>query len=116
MGSIFSPRAIAVVAIMTLGALGLTACQSTLNDSVTQFNASVANDLPTACTLVSSADAAFQTAVATGTIGEKNIVLANQAYAAASAICSNPSSVNASTALQTLANAYAAIVQARHAP
>ena len=115
MASIISPRAIAFVGVFTLGALGLAACQSTLNNDLAQFNAAAANDLPTGCALVSSANAAFQTVVATGTIAKKDVALANQAYAAASSICANPSSVNASTALQTLANAYAEIVQAQHA-
>ena len=115
MSSIFFPRAIAFVGVVTLGALGLAACQSTLDNGTAQFNAASANDLPTACALVSSADAAFQTVLATGTVANKDVALANQAYAAASIICANPSSVNASTALQTLANAYAAIVQVRRA-
>ena len=73
----------------------------------------MANDLPTACALVSSAWASYQTVVATGTVSAADEATASQAYAAASSICANPGSVNASTALQTLANAYAAVVQAR---
>jgi len=91
----------------------LAGCQTTLNNDVAQFNAAVANDLPTACAVVSSTWAAYQTVAATGTVSPADQKTVAAAYAGALSICANPGQVNAATALQTLANAYAAIVQAR---
>ena len=92
--------------------LGLAGCQQ-MSQTVSQVNATIAADLPTACALVSSGWASYQTVFATGAVNAKTQSVASQAYADARAICANPSSVNANAALQTVANAYAAIVAAR---
>jgi hypothetical protein len=109
-------KAYALAALAAAASLAIAGCQSTLNQDVAQFNAAVASDLPTACALVASANASFQAVAATGTLKASVTATEKQAYAGASSICANPSSVNASTALQTLANAYAAIVQAGQQP
>jgi hypothetical protein len=91
----------------------IAGCQTTLNSDIAQFNAAVANDVPTACALVSSTWAAYQTVAATGTVSASDQKTAAAAYARASSICANAGKVDAATALQTLASAYTAIVQAR---
>lgn len=92
--------------------LGLAGCEQ-MSQTVSQVNVAIAQDLPTACALVSSAWTAYQTVVATGTVNAKTQSAASQAYTGAQAICANPSGLNASTALQTVADAYAALVAAR---
>ncbi|HZZ63818.1 MAG TPA: hypothetical protein VFE63_22085 [Roseiarcus sp.] len=92
--------------------LGLAGCEQ-MSQTVSQVNVAIAQDLPTACALVSSAWAAYQTVAVTGTVNAKTQSAASQAFAGAQAICVNPSDVNAPTALPTVANAYAAIVAAR---
>lgn len=98
-------------------ALALAGCASTggsggLSADVAAFNAEVANDLPTACALVATADDSFQTVAATGKLSAAALADEKAAMAGVASLCANPSAVNAATALQTLANAYAAVVQA----
>jgi hypothetical protein len=110
-------KVFALAAIAFAASVAMAGCQSTKStiiSDITQFNAAVATDLPTACALEATTYASFLTAVATGTVPAKYVSVGKQANAAAQAICMNPSAVNASTALQTLANSYAAIVQARN--
>ncbi len=109
------PRALCFIGALAAVALTLAGCQATLSRDITTFNAAAANDMPTACALVASANAAFQTLAMTGTIKANVISTEKQAYAGASSICVSPGSVNAATGLETLTNAYAAIVAARQA-
>jgi len=98
---------------IALSAIALSGCQTTLQKDIDAFNTIVQQDLPTGCALLASADASFQTVAATGTLTASEIATEKQAYAGVKAICANPSGVNAATALSTLANAYAAIIQAK---
>jgi hypothetical protein len=105
----------------SLAALGVAVAAAALPAGCNQIQQQIvsaqqimASDLPTACALVAQADAAFQTIAATGTIPAKDQKIEAQAYAGVSAICANPASVaNPATALQSIANAYAAVVKAR---
>ena len=102
-----------VVAPFCLGNTAPTGCAQAQQDIATAQQI-MASDLPSACALVASADATFATVVATGTIPAKDVKIEAQAYAGVSAICANPASVaNPATALQSIANAYAAVVKAR---
>lgn len=101
---------------VALATLALASCSSTgsngLAGDIAAFNAQVANNLPTACALIASVDASFQTIVATGKISGAAVADERAAIAGVNSVCANPGAVNAATALQTLANAYAAVVEA----
>jgi hypothetical protein len=74
----------------------------------------LASDLTTACALVASADATFQILAAGRALPDSDVKIEAQAYAGVKAICANPTAVgNPVTALQTIANAYAAVAKAR---
>ncbi len=80
---------------------------------VAAFNQQVGQDLPAACALSVSADVTFQTVAATGKISSGNVSAEKAAMAGVTSLCANPSSLtNPLLALPTLANAYAAIVEA----
>ena len=93
----------------------LPSCNQQAASDIAAFNAAVNNDLPTACALIASADAAFQAVAATGTVDPKVVSAESAAMAGVKTICANPSAVNAATALITLADAYAAVVEAAKA-
>jgi hypothetical protein len=102
-------------AVAATAASPLASCNQQASSDIAAFNTAVNNDLPTACNLVATADAAFQAVAATGTL--KAVVVSEEAAAMAGVktICANPSGVNAANALITLADAYAAIVEAANA-
>lgn len=101
---------------LALATLSLAGCGSTgsngLAGDIAAFNAQVANNLPTACALVAGVDASFQTIAATGNISGAAAADERAAMAGVNSICASQGAVNAATALQTLANAYAAVVEA----
>ena len=104
---------------LALAALSVAGCNSTGSNSlasdIAAFNAQVANNLPTACALIAGVDASFQTIAATGKISNAAVADERAAIAGVNSICANPGAVNAATALQTLANGYAAVVEASKA-
>ncbi len=101
------------LALLCAAALGLAGCNSaTLNSDIDAFNTAINNDLPTACALIATANASFQAVVASGTISSQVVKEEAAAMAGVKTICANPGAVNASTALITLADAYAAVVDA----
>jgi len=96
-------------------AASLPSCQQQAASDIAAFNTAVNNDLPTACALIASADAAFQAVAAAGTLKAAVVNEEAAAMAGVKTICANPSAVNASTALITLADAYAAVIEAAKA-
>jgi hypothetical protein len=102
--------ALALAATLLAGCSATTS--TTLANDIATFNVEVANNLPAACALLATADASFQTIVATGKVSGAAVSAERVAMAGVNTLCANPSSVNAATGLQTLANAYAAIVEA----
>ena len=107
---------LALTGALALASISLAGCSSTGSNSlgadIANFNAQVASNLPAACALIAGADASFQTIAATGKVS--NIAVADErvAMAGVNSICANPSAVNAASALQALANAYVAVVEA----
>lgn len=103
-----------LVGALSFAAVPLAGCAPTgnLTNDIATFNTAVANDLPTACALLSTANASFQTIAATGKLSATAVTDETAAMAGVNSICANPSAVSAATALATLANAYAAVVEA----
>jgi hypothetical protein len=108
-----SAGALALAAIWLAGCTAAT--QTAIDYDIQSFNSQVANNLPIACALLSTADASFQTVVATGKLSKSAVTEESAAMAGVNSICANPQAVNATTALQTLASAYAAIVESSKA-
>ncbi|SER05061.1 hypothetical protein SAMN05216548_110153 [Faunimonas pinastri] len=82
-------------------------------DSTTSIDAAIADNLPTACAAITTADAAFQTVIATGTVGKSTMEKETVAMAAINAICADPTTVSSpAAALQTAAQAYVAVIKA----
>jgi|SRR5271154_18555 len=108
-------RTFASAGALALAAIWLAGCsaatQTAINSDIQTFNSQVANNLPTACALLSAADASFQTVAAAGKLSKSAVADESAAMAGVNSICANPRAVNAATALQTLASAYAAIVE-----
>jgi hypothetical protein len=112
-------KTLALAGVLALALAPLAGCGATSSNSlatdIANFNAQVADNLPAACGLLTGADASFQTIVATGKIASAAISAERAAMAAINSICANPGAVNPMTALQTLASAYAAVVEASKA-
>jgi hypothetical protein len=108
-------RTLASAGALALAAIWLAGCtaatQTAIDNDIQTFNGQVANHLPIACALLSTADASFQTIAATGKLSKSAVADESAAMAGVNSICANPQAVNAATALQTLASAYAAIVE-----
>jgi hypothetical protein len=106
----------ALAGALALASISLAGCASTGSNSlgadIANFNAQVANNLPAACALIAGADGSFQTIVATGKISNVAIADESVAMAGVNSICANPGAANAASALQALANAYVAVVEA----
>jgi hypothetical protein len=87
-------------------ALALSGCQTTSIDGAIQRN------LPQICSAAATAHSAFVIVASTGNIRERTVAREAAAYAALDAICKDPSTVTAATALVRAAEAYAAITLA----
>jgi hypothetical protein len=108
-------RTFASTGALALAAAWLAGCsaatQTAIDNDVQTFNSQVASNLPTACALLSAADASFQTVAATGKLSKSAVADETAAMAGVNSICADPQAVNVVTALHTLASAYAAIVE-----
>ncbi len=87
-------------------ALSLASCQTTSIDGAIQRN------LPQICSAAATAHSAFVVVASTGNIKQRTVAREAAAYAALEAICRDPSTVTAATALVRAAEAYAAITLA----
>jgi hypothetical protein len=92
--------------IVAAAAFALSACQTTSIDGAIQRN------LPQICSAAATAHSAFVIVASTGNIRERTVAREAAAYAALDAICKDPGSVTAATALVRAAEAYAAITLA----
>ncbi|MDW9447218.1 cell wall anchor protein [Sinorhizobium meliloti] len=93
--------------IASVAALSLASCTTTGSiDSAIQKN------LPQICSAAATAHSAFVIVASTGDIKQRTVAREAAAYAALDAICKDPGSVTAATALVKAAEAYAAITLA----
>jgi hypothetical protein len=86
--------------------IALSGCQSG------KFDAFTAKDLPKACAGLAQVYSGFVIVAGTGKIKPDVVKKARAAWAAAEVICKDPASVNSSTAIVKVAEAYAALVAA----
>lgn len=97
---------VAILAAVSLACVAMAGCQNTKLDQA------IAQNLPKICSGAASIHSAFLVVAAAGTIPAKAVTKEHAAWAALSVVCSNPGSVNSSTALVTAAEAYAAMIAA----
>lgn len=91
--------------------LSLAACQTTVD----KVDDAIAKNLPTACKALDTVHASFVVVAATGKVKPSVVAKEAAAYAGVATICADPSAVSTSTALVTVATAYAAVVNALRA-
>lgn len=77
-----------------------------------KLDASIQQNLPRICASVAQLHSAFVIIASTGTVKARLIHKENAAFQATQAVCRDPSRVNSSTALITLAESYAALIAA----
>jgi hypothetical protein len=92
--------------ILAAASLALAGCQSSKFDNFT------ARDLPKACAGLAQVYSGFVIVASTGKIKPDVVKKASAAWAAAEVICKDPTSVNSSTAIVKVAQAYAALISA----
>jgi hypothetical protein len=94
--------------LIALIALALSACTTTSNS----FDTAIQKNLPQMCATASQAHAAFVIVASTGNVKPRTVAREAAAWAAVDAVCKNPESFTASTALVKVAEAYAAMTLA----
>lgn len=91
-------------------ALSLASCSQTTGS----IDTAIQKNLPQICSAAATAHSAFVIVASTGNVKQRTVAREAAAYAALEAVCKNPSSVTAATALVKAAEAYAAITLAMH--
>ncbi|MBK5570246.1 cell wall anchor protein [Ensifer sp. SSB1] len=88
-------------------AFALSSCTTTGS-----IDTKIQQNLPQICSTAATAHSAFVIVASTGNIKEASVAKEAAAWGAAEAICKDPGSVTAATALVKAAEAYAAITRA----
>lgn len=92
------------IVTIAAAALALSACTTT-----SKLDTAIQKNLPQICSAAATAHSAFVVVASTGDIKASTVRKEAAAYSALQAVCADPGSVTAATALVRAAEAYAAI-------